>query len=106
LPKSPEEKTRPIISPKKELSIAEELQKGSEMLRKEATMNLQKFGGSFMPDFYGGKARMDFSSRNGYENQVGILSKMTVILHSLFRKECIIMKFNQNLSILWLLKSG
>jgi hypothetical protein len=71
LPKSPEERVRPIISPmRKELSIVEELQKGSENLRNEASANLQKFGGSFMPDFYGGKARMDFSSRMGAENKV------------------------------------
>lgn len=68
---SPQEKVRPIISPtRKDLSIAEELQKGSQMLRMEATQNLQKFGGSFMPDFYGGKARMDFSSRNANEDKV------------------------------------
>ena len=57
----------------KEIKIYEELQKGSEMLRKEATMNLQKFGGSFMPDFYGGKARMNFT-KNGVDSQVGITS--------------------------------
>ncbi|CAI2387608.1 unnamed protein product [Moneuplotes crassus] len=37
------------------------------MLRKEAANNLQKFGGNFMFDFYGGKARMDFSTRNEVE---------------------------------------
>lgn len=72
---SPQEKVRPIISPiRQEIRIAEELQKGSEMLRKEAAQNLQKFGGHFMPDFYGGKARMDFSSRNASANDVGFYS--------------------------------
>ena len=70
LPKSPEEKTRPIIQPKKELKIHEELQKGSEMLRKEAALNLQKYGGNFMPDFYGAKNRVNFVSKPGNENHV------------------------------------
>ena len=45
--------------PKKrtELNIKDELQKGSEMLRQEASQNLQNYGGSFMPDFYGGRNR-------------------------------------------------
>ena len=72
IPKSPEEKTRPIIPQKKELKIHEELQKGSEMLRKEATSNLQKYGGNFMPDFYGGKARINFLSKPNHESQVRI----------------------------------
>ena len=70
IPKSPEEKTRPIIPQKKELKIHEELQKGSEMLRKEATSNLQKYGGNFMPDFYGGKSRVNFISKPENETQV------------------------------------
>lgn len=73
IPKSPEDKTRPIIPQKKEIKVLEELQKGSETLRKEATMNLQKFGGSFMPDFYGGKARMNFTSKIGHEHQVRLI---------------------------------
>ena len=54
---------------KGEVKFYEEMQKGSEMLRKEATNNLQKFGGSFIPDFYGGKARMEFTlgSRNDFQ---------------------------------------
>lgn len=63
LPKSPEERVRPIITLNKtEIKIKEELQKGSEKLRQEASQNLQTFGGSFNPDFYGGKARMEFST--------------------------------------------
>lgn len=71
IPMSPQEKVRPIISPKRaELSIADALKSGSAMLREEASFNLQKFGGNFMPDFYGGKARMDFGYKNGLEDLV------------------------------------
>lgn len=60
LPKSPQERIKPIVAHKKELKVHEELQKGSEMLRKEASINLQKYGGNFMPDFYGAKSRVNF----------------------------------------------
>lgn len=71
---SPHEKLRPIISPlKAEINFKEELKKGSQMLRQEASFNLQNYGGSFMPDFYGGKARMDFSSRNGNQDHVSLM---------------------------------
>ena len=48
------------------------MQKGSEILRKEATNNLQKLGGDFVPDFYGGKARMGFTlgSRNDFPGNI------------------------------------
>ena len=49
-----------ILKEKKEIKVYEELQKGSEKLRQEATLNLQRYGGNFIPDFYGGKARMRF----------------------------------------------
>ena len=70
--KSPKEKVRPIITLKKtEIKIKEELQKGSEKLRQEASQNLQTYGGSFNPDFYGGKARMEFSTgQNKFEETV------------------------------------
>lgn len=71
IPMSPQQNVTPILSPQRtEVNYMEELQKGSEMLRKEAGDNLQKFGGNFMFDFYGGKARMDFSTRNDGD-QVG-----------------------------------
>ena len=53
-----------ILKEKKEIKVYEELQKGSEKLRQEATLNLQKFGGNYMPDFYGGKARMLFRDKD------------------------------------------
>lgn len=51
LPSSPQEKTRPILSPKRDLRIEEVLKNGSEMLRQEANMNLQKYGSNYMPEF-------------------------------------------------------
>ena len=58
------------IKNRAEIKISEELQKGSEILRKEASSNLQKYGGNYMPDFYGGKARMNFTLNNASNNQV------------------------------------
>lgn len=66
-----------------EVNYKEELQKGSEKLRKEAAQNLQKFGGNFMFDFYRGNAKIDYSSRNGGTDQVSNFKvKILTILES------------------------
>lgn len=104
--KSPEEKVRPILSPKRaEFNLKEELQKGSEKLRQEASQNLQQFGGTFMPDFYGGKARLEFLSNNNFEENVSgqfllfvsdfeLFSKDTMIFLSFMKLEEILIKVN------------
>jgi hypothetical protein len=72
---SPKGNGRLIISPKRsELDFKQELIKGSQMLRQEASFNLQNYGGSFMPDSYVGNARMDFLSQTSTHDHVCSLS--------------------------------
>ena len=71
IPMSPQRETSPIVSPHRvEINYQEELKKGSKNLREEVSQNLQKIGGNYKFDFYGGNERMDFSSRNDMSNHV------------------------------------
>jgi hypothetical protein len=68
---SPKGNGRFITSPKRsDLDIKQELTKGSQMLKTEASFYSQNCGIGFTPNSYGGKSYMDFLSQTSTHDNV------------------------------------